>query len=173
MCVIQNSVDTHPGRTGPIEWQQPELGDLNNAPLELHALSVTRYAWYIPRIRASVVVAVGACLLLLGWLAVRQLTTSRASAGAQRAQISLAPIEVIDVRPRAAPNEEPSPEEPPIDAPPLVESVAQYSHEPTKERVGEDSAVAPKPTRERARSRDRARAASPERPQRIYKKLDF
>jgi serine/threonine protein kinase len=173
MCVIQNSVDTHPGRTGPIEWQQPELGDLNNAPLELHALSVTRYAWYIPRIRASVVVAVGACLLLLGWLAVRQLTTSRASAGAQRAQISLAPLEIIDVRPSATPNEEPSPEEPPIDAPPLVESVAQYSHEPTKVRVGEDSAVAPKPTRERARSRDRARAASPDRPQRIYKKLDF
>jgi len=178
MCVIQNSVDTHPGRTGPIEWQQPDLADLNNAPLELHALSVTRYAWYIPRIRASVVVAVSACLLLLGWLAVRQLTTSRARAGEQRAQITLAPLEVVDVRPqtetRTDTPAEASAEEHPIDAPPLVESVAQYSHEPTKVRAGEDAAAAAKPARERVRSREtKARTASPERLQRIYKKLDF
>ena len=177
LCVIQNAVDTHPGRTGPVEWQQPDLADLNNAPLELHALSVTRYVWYLPRIRASLVVAVGACLLVLGWLAVRQLTASHARAGAEvhaAERIMLAPLEVIDARPRAESNAQSSAEEHPIDAPPLVESVARYSHEPTKHRSGEDQAAASKPARERARSRDgKARAASPERLQRIYKKLDF
>jgi serine/threonine-protein kinase len=178
MCVIQNAVDTHPGRTGPVEWQQPDAADLNNAPLVFHALSVTRHAWYIPRIRASVVVAVGVCLVLLGWLAVRQLTAEHAQVAvhtpeAPAQKLTLSPLEVIDLRSRAEPSADTEMEDPPIDAPPLVESVAQYSHEPTKSSAGDPPAVAPKPARERVRSRDSKARAAADPPQRIYKKLDF
>jgi serine/threonine-protein kinase len=180
MCVIQNAVDTHPGRSGPVEWQQPSAAEVvvDKAPLMMRALAVTRHAWYIPRVRASVAVAAGACLLLLTWLAVRQLTAervrarvdARAQPSALNSGFTLAPLEVIDVRPHAAA----SAAEHPIDAPPLVDRVAPDSHEPSKARAGADPAVATKRARERVRARDsRARSSASDRPQRIYKKLDF
>jgi serine/threonine protein kinase len=181
MCVIQNTVDTHPGRTGPVEWQQPNEDD-DKAPLALRPLSVTRHVVYLPRLWAAVAVVGLASLFAMGWLVVRHLTTApaRASLESVSAQsqvtnnrIVLSPLEISHLQPqaRSSTEAEAADEEHAIDAPPLVDSAA-HSHEWTKASAADPRSVAPKPARERVRARDKARASS-DRPQRIYKKLDF
>jgi hypothetical protein len=177
MCVIQNIVDTHPGRSEPLDWPQPMQAE-EPAPTALRALPVTRYS-ASTRLRKSVALAAGAGVALLAWLAVRQLTAEPVHAGMDRrlqaraanTHFTLSPLEVIDVKPRAAMH---TATQHPIDAPPLAALPVHDSHESNKLSAADEPAAAPKHLRERVRARDpKARTGSSDRPQRLYKKLDF
>ncbi|HET8934677.1 MAG TPA: serine/threonine-protein kinase [Polyangiales bacterium] len=182
MCVIQNIVDTHPGRGEPLEWAEPMPAETREAP---HSLPVTRFSWST-RVRRSATLMVAAGVALLTWLAIHQLTadrqlstepvhaaiTPRIQSRVANSRFTLSPLEVIELQPRAAP----SVAEHTIDAPPLAAMpVPDNNSESTKASAADEPAAAPKHARERVRARDnnKARSSSADRPQRLYKKLDF
>jgi hypothetical protein len=184
MCVIQNIVDTHPGRGEPLEWAEPMPAETRQAPLALMSLPVTRFSWST-RVRRSATLVAAAGVALLVWLAIHQLTTGRElgtepvhagidrriQARAVNSRFTLSPLEVIDIKPRAAP----SVAEDTIDAPPLAAiPVPDNNSESPKVSAADQPAAAPKHARERVRAREaKARTSSSDRPQRLYKKLDF
>jgi serine/threonine protein kinase len=185
MCVIQNIVDTHPGRGDPLNGQPPEPTRREDPLLEL-LHSPTTDSVTVPHTRTSLMLAIGLGIALLAWFTFRQLTAetsdARMSAREASGQLTLPPLEVIDIQnrtpntPTAPSTEEAAPaeaiEDDTIDAPPLASSVVYESHERTKVSAPGD---ARKPAREKARVREQKprTVQQPDRPQRLYKKLDF
>jgi serine/threonine-protein kinase len=185
MCVIQNIVDTHPGRGEPVEWSEPMPGETRQASRGSLSLPVTRFSWPT-RVRKSATLLTAVGVAFLTWLAIRQLGGNESIDGgpvhagihprlqshAVNSRFTLSPLEVIDLKPHAAP----SVAEHDIDAPPLaaIPLPDNNNSESTKVSAADEPSPAPKHARERVRARDaKARTSSSDRAQRLYKKLDF